>query len=279
MPVAGVLCLSSEWRSALSLPEPSRSDWSGVVALRGTGHLVSGNPDPIALPEDGQRGIVSSVSRCLKTARSMSFLEALHSRMLSESRAYADAGIRSLLLDFGFAEQVDETAVYWISRLLAEDFVHACDGEFRTGICMDDDNWAVDIACRFGYNAVLCSDSCSYHHVVAARNRATDGTAKAKPTVFAPIYVDTQLDGSMYPEGIFALDREKVDGIANALPFKAPIACDYNGGVMQGENPCCIAEWGAVDHVLVDLDARKGRLMEIDVDALSSIVECIGKWR
>ena len=119
VPAIGVMLMPTEWRRAFSYPEPSRSDWGRIIELKGSvplacmgndGRSPASEMDSLAR---GQADIVVSTSHCLRLARSLSFMDFLRERMMGESTAYAQAGIRHLILDFSADSPIDEQAAFW----------------------------------------------------------------------------------------------------------------------------------------------------------------------
>ena len=158
VPAVGVMLMSTEWRRVFSYPEPSRTDWGGIIELKGSvplacmGNEGRSHASAMSSMHLGQADIVVGTSHCLKLARSLSFMDFLRERMMSEATAYAQAGMRHMVLDFSMDGLIDEPAVYWIARVLAEEFRNACGDDIKIGIRMDNDEWSADIGSRLGYD-------------------------------------------------------------------------------------------------------------------------------
>lgn len=289
VPVVDLLCLSSEWRRAFSYPELTRDDWKSIVEMRTSSSIVNGDTRASEQFDDGQRGVILCASRCMKLARKMSFYEFLEQRMIDEAKKYHEAGISHLLLDFSSVECLDETAVYWMARCLAESFRDACNGDFTIGLKTDNDNWSADIASRLGYDAVFCIDSCNYSHVTALRNRMTDGTGKKQPRFFKYIYNVSQIEEYCCPEGVVLVtdgDEDKVDELGKALKrfndafsVHVPLVGYYNDEIVRGENHYDMTEWGARDYIMIDKEVRKGKFRNGNIDeSLFEICQEISKF-
>lgn len=285
VPVIGVMSMSAGWRMAFSYPEPSRADWNCMIELKGSIPLACMGNDGRSPTLEGNsvaRGladIVVSTSRCLKLARSLSFMEFLRKRMMDESRAYAQAGIRHLILDFSVGDLFDEPAVYWIARVLADEFRIACGDDIRVGIRMDNDEWAAEIGSRFGYDEIFCMDSCCMSEVMKIRNRLTDGTDKKKPVVFScgcsdNAYAVEHLSQKA-PDGIYVSgdNEDGIDAIGDMLKrfndqFGVGIllAGDYLDEVVRGEMHCDMKSFGARDYVVVDATVRVNGCVKCSID-------------
>ena len=303
VPVAKILFASSEWRKAFEFPEPSHEDWTRIIELRGSVSLacVNGNGRSLGRSsfqeemEHGQTDLVASTSHCLRLAKMLTFHGFLDARMLEEMRTYHNHGVKTLLVDFGTEDDIEEPAVYWTARLLAESFKSYCDGKFFIGIKMDDDLWATDIACRFGYDYVFTSDSHQRQIVTALRNRMTDGTTKTAPRIISPFYSYCEEynanDVTLFtPEGcvVYLEDEDKLDKFGELVQTSStmagvsiPLVGFYNEEIHRGEMGYEMTEWGRRDGILIDKDVRwnKWTYKKLDEDRLASVCEKIGKLK
>lgn len=284
VPAIDLLCVSQEWRRAFGFPEPTKADWNGIVSLRGSSHLVAGGMSSMLNAPDALEPLISDRSRCFKVARSLSFMDFLHGRVLSEARAYADAGISHLLLDFHTHDYAEEPAEYWIAYLVAESLVNACKGEFTVGVRMNNDLWACGIACSVGCGFVFCSDSHDFCMVSSLRNRLTDGTGRLRPRLYRCVYDFHDFDEmlSLHVEGVefVGVDEDRLDELGSALAriegmthVHVPVACQYSDEVSRGELHFPFEKWGTRDFIIVDSQARKDELRGngIDTARLSEI--------
>ncbi len=309
IPVAKLLSVSSEWRKLFGFPEPTSDDWRKIISLRGSVSLacIHGNGRSLgrnSFQEEmayGQTDLVSSTTHCLKLAKALSFYDYLDQRMLGEMKAYAKQGVTHLLADFSFEQEMEEPAVYWICRQLAESFRDYCKGEFTIGIRTEEDNWSVDLACRFGYDFICSVESGCYSDVIFARNRMTDGTGKKKPVVFSYIYSYNYYgdDGDrkgysdadiarFSPEGCILCveDEDKMDELGRIFHkfsekhgLSIPLVTNYNEEIKRGELTYEMKEWGARDGIMVDPRKNKWRYGTLDEDELGAVVGKISKFK
>ena len=285
VPAVGVMLMSTEWRRAFSYPEPSRSDWGSIVELKGSVPLAcmgnDGRSNALEMNSmaRGLTDIVVSTSHCLRLARSLSFMDFLRERMMDESTVYAQAGIRHLILDFSVDNWIDEPVVYWMARVLADEFRNACGDDIEIGIRMDNDEWSADIGSRLGYDEIFCMDTCCASSASKIRNRLTDGTGKKKPTVFSYGYASNRysiesllLDA---PEGIYVKgdDENGFDAIGdllgmlnNGFGVGVLLAGDYLDEVVHGEMHCDMKSFGARDYVVVDAAVRANGCVKCSID-------------
>ena len=285
VPAVGVMLMSTEWRRAFSYPEPSRSDWGRIIELKGSVPLAcmgndSRSPASAMSPMyRGQADIVVGTSHCLKLARSLSFMDFLRERMMGESTTYAQAGIRHLILDFSMDGLIDEPVVYWIARVLAEEFRNACSDDIKIGIRMDNDEWSADIGSRLGYDEIFCAGTCCASSVSKIRNRLTDGAEKKKPVVFSCGYagngygIESMLLNA--PEGIHVKgdDENGFDAIGDVLDMlndnfgvRVMLAGDYIDEVVRGEMCYGMKSFGARDYLIVDASVRMNGCVKFSID-------------
>ena len=290
VPLAKLLCMSSEWRRAFSYPEPSRNDWKGISELCDMlPPLLRGKSAGDSL---AQREQILSTSHCLKIVRSVSFYQFLNDRMIDEARRYSDAGIRCLLLDFSIEEWFDDDSTYWFVRSLAESFRDACNDEFEIGLKADENEWAADVASRLGYDFVVCSDSSGYLNATRVRNRLIDGTELKKPRLFFHLFCYNKFDRNelvrVNPEGchVIADDEDNVDEmgkviaeIKSVVSIDIPVIGSYSEEIQRGEMHSDMTSWGARDYILIDTEVRKNKMVEevVDSEKLVSICEEIAK--
>ena len=285
VPAVGVMLMSTEWRRFFSYPEPSRSDWGRIIELKGSVPLACmGNEgrsyaSAMSPMYRGQADIVVGTSHCLKLARSLSFMDFLRERMMGESTAYAQAGIRHLILDFSMDGLIDEPVVYWIARVLAEEFRNACGDDIKIGIRMDNDEWSADIGSRLGYDEIFCMGTCCASSVSKIRNRLTDGTEKKKPAVFSCGYAGNKYDIESIlldaPEGIYVKgnDENGFDAIGDLLNMlndklgvRVMLAGDYIDEVVRGEMCYGMKSFGARDYLIVDAFVRMNGCTKFSID-------------
>lgn len=293
VPAVGVMLMPTEWRRAFSYPEPSRSDWGRIIELKGSvplacmgndGRSPASEMDSLAR---GQADIVVSTSHCLRLARSLSFMDFLRERMMGESTAYAQAGIRHLILDFSADSPIDEPAVYWIARVLAEEFRGACGDDIEVGIRMGNDEWSADIGSRLGYDEIFCMGTCHASCVSRIRNRLTDGTGKKKPAVFSCGCASSRYSiESMLldaPEGIHVKgdDENGFDAIGDLLDMLNDefgvgvlLAGDYLDEVVRGEMHYGMKSFGARDYVVVDATVRMNGCVKCPIDSERLLKAC-----
>ena len=299
VPAVGVMLMSTEWRRVFSYPEPSRSDWGGIIELKGSvplacmGNEGRSHASAMSSMHRGQADIVVGTSHCLKLARSLSFMGFLRDRMMGESTTYAQAGMRHLVLDFGMDGLIDEPAIYWIARVLAEEFRNACGDDIKIGIRMDNDEWSADIGSRLGYDGIFCAGTCCPSSVYRIRNRLTDGTGKKKPAVFSCGYagneygIESMLLDS--PEGIYVKgnDENGFDAIGGVLSMlndkfgvRVMLAGDYLDEVVRGGMCYDMKSFGARDYLVVDASVRMNGCTKFSIDNERLLKACdeIGKF-
>lgn len=285
VPAVGVMLMSSEWRRVFSYPEPSKADWGRIIELKGSVPLICmGNDGRSSVPEMGSlaRGktdIVVSTSHCLRLARSLSFMDFLRERMMGEATAYARVGMRHLIIDFGVDNLIDEPAVYWMARVLAEEFRNACGDDIEIGIRMDNDEWSADIGSRLGYDDIFCMGACCASGVYRIRNRIVDGTGKKRPAVFScgcasdKYSIESMLRDA--PDGIYAKgnDENGFDAVGELLGMlndrfgvRVLLAGDYLDEVVRGEMRYDMKSFGARDYVVVDATVRVNGCTKCSID-------------
>ena len=304
VPAIKILCASSEWRKFYSYPETTKKDWAGITELRGStpiGVIRNSGTVRMSLQDEmefGAKDLIVQTSHCLKLARNLSFYQFLSDKAVEEARAYSKFGIRHLVLDFSASEDYydfSEPVVYWLARALAETFKTACGKDFTVGIKMTSGIWAVDLACRFGYDFVLTDDSMGRLRLTEERNRLTDGTDKKKPRVYENVYVydinDKYKDiDDFCPEGCLvhgdnedALDAfgKKLSSIAKIGAPKVPVIGFYMDEIMRGEQHYDMTHWGIRDYIMIDMEVRENnyKCKSINERQLQNITDIISKLR
>ena len=263
VPSVEVLCLSEQWRKAFGYPEPSRDDWNAMMELRWSAPLLGfgGNAAPT-----GQREFILTTARCLKLARGLSFMFFLKQRMLDEAREYTGNGIRHLILDFSSSNYCDELGLYWIARVLAEEFANASNNELWLGIRTSDEIWSVDIACRLGYDAVFCVETRDFAELAIERNRRVDCKGLKRPMIFTNHYGSEEGLCESLLEGVVAICRDEdemdafgveLDGIGGRLGVEVPLCGFYEEEIVRGEERSDMVSWGARDYIIIDKEVRK----------------------
>ena len=301
IPAIKLLCASSEWRGYYGYPEATKKDWSGITELRGSTPFAVFRGKG-GLPKDemvfGGTDLVVQTSHCLRIAKNLSFYKFLLDKAVDEARVYAKRGIKHFLLDFTDAMdyyEVNEPAVYWLARLLSEEFRDACGKDFTIGIRMTNDMWATDIACRLGYDFILCTESYRRPNVTEERNRLTDGSDRKKPAVYQDVYTydmndkfnglaDSCMEGCVvHGDDEDAVDNfgRKRDELANAGLPRIPIVGFYFEEIKRGELHSDMSQWGARDYIMLDMEVRKGgaRCNPLDDSKLQEICDRIAKFK
>jgi hypothetical protein len=285
VPAVGVMLISTEWRRAFSYPEPSRTDWGSIIALKGSVPLACMGNDGRSPASEmsslsrGQTDIVVSTSHCLRLARSLSFMDFLRERMMSEATIYAQVGIRHLILDFSVDNLIDEPVLYWMARVLADEFRNACGDDIEIGIRMDNDEWSADIGSRLGYNEIFCMDKCCASNASKIRNRLTDGTGKKKPVVFScgcasnKYSIESVLLNA--PEGIYVKGNNEngfdaigdlFDMLNDKFGVRVLLAGDYLDEIVRGEMHYDMKSFGARDYVVIDASVRTDGCTKCSID-------------
>lgn len=304
VPVIRLLCASSEWRKYYGYPEATRKDWAGITELRGStpiGVLLDNKFARGSLHEEmafGGKDLVVQSSHCIRIAQNLSFYKFMFDRAIEEARAYSKHGISHLILDFTADTdyyEINEPVVYWLARVFADEFKNACKNDFTVGIRMTNDIWATDIACRFGYDFVFCTESWHWGNMAEERNKSTDSTDKKKPAIYLDMYTynvgdkfqglaDACLEGCViHGEDEDMIDNfgKKRDELAKAGAPRIPIIGFYSEEIKRGELHSDMTQWGARDYIMLDMEVRKDglRCNPLDDGRLQEICDRIAKFK